>query len=166
MLLRNAALALFLAICVMAPSNQAQSKGGGNQITPVSITARRDIQFGDFASSLSGPGNVILSPYADSVTSTGSITSFGGTVRRARFQIQGQPNYPVFVYLPSSITIQKNNGQSMTVNSFTMDTQNPVILNNRGRATINVGATLHIGTNQPQGNYRRNNDFTVSVSYQ
>ena len=94
------------------------------------------------------------------------MTSFGGTVRRARFQIDGEPKTYVFVTLPSSITIRKGtSGNTMTVDSFTIDEPNPIYLGKNGRKTINIGATLRVGANQAPGNYNDDNQFTVFVDY-
>ena len=53
----------------------------------------------------------------------------------------------------------------MTVDNFTMDQTNPVRLNNQGKKTINIGATLHITTDQKQGNYNDENAFMYTVNY-
>lgn len=163
-------LAVFVFVLLFAatlPPHEAFSKkGGGGNITPVSISQRRDMQFGNFASSVTGSGTVVLSPHADTATASAALTSFGGTIRRAQFRITGQANWPVFVYLPSSITIRdRRSGRTMVVDTFTMNVQNPVVLDNRGRATIYIGATLRVGTGQTAGDYNRNNDFTVSAGY-
>lgn len=127
---------------------------------------KRDMKFGEFAASIDGGGTVVLNANADSVTWTGAIIPFGGTVRRARFQIVGQPKGYVIVTLPSSITIRKGTSNHyMTVDNFTMDKSNPVRLNNSGTKTINIGATLHIGTDQRKGNYNDDNSFTYVVNY-
>lgn len=161
-------LFLFLLVPVTAePIDAFAAKGGGGGITPVSLSSRRDMSFGNYAASSSTPGTVVLSAYSDSTTVNGNVTSFGGTVRRAQFRITGQANRPVFVYLPTSATITRRSSSiTMTLTNFTMDVQNPVVLNNQGRADINIGATLHLATSQTSGTYDRNNDFTVTVDYQ
>lgn len=132
----------------------------------ITLVPKRDMKFGKFAASIDGGGTVVLSPDADSVSWSGAITNFGGTVRRARFQIVGEPKAYVIVSLPSSITIRKGTSNHyMTVDSFTMNLTNPVRLNNSGKKTINIGATLHITTDQRQGNYNDENTFTYTVEY-
>ncbi len=134
--------------------------------TPITITQKRHMKFGEWASDPNTSGTVVLSPNADSTSSTGGLTSFGGTVRRARFQIVGEKKAYVFVTLPSSITIRKGtSGHTMTVDSFTMDQTNPIYLGNNGRKTINIGATLRIGADQRRGNYNDDNTFTVFADY-
>ena len=149
-----------LTVTLFSPSVEAQ------QQTPIQTTKKRDMKFGMWASSLDGPGTVVISPDADAAVGTGQVFSFGGTVRRARFLIVGQPKAYVFVTLPSSITIARGtSGHVMTVDSFTMDQTNPVRLNKYGKRTINIGATLHVDTNQRKGNYNDANVFTIFVDY-
>lgn len=130
------------------------------------LDQRRNIKFGTFAADVNGGGTVVLNPNADSVSYTGPVTNFGGTVTRARFKIVGEPKAYVIITLPSSITIRKGSSNHyMTVDNFTMDQANPVKLNNQGKKTINIGATLHITTDQRQGNYNDENSFTYTVNY-
>lgn len=134
--------------------------------TPLELVQKRDIKFGKYAANPSATGTVVLSPNDDTVSTTGGLFSFGGTIRRARFQILGDPKAYVFVLLPSSITIRKGStSNTMTVSNFTMDRTNPIRLNNQGKRTINIGATLTVGAGQTKGNYNDDNTFTVSVFY-
>lgn len=130
------------------------------------LEPKRNIKFGKFAADINGGGTVVLNPNADSVSYSGPITNFGGTVSRARFRIVGEPKAFVIITLPSSITIRKGSSNHyMTVDNFTMDQANPVKLNNQGKKTINIGATLHITTDQRQGNYNDENAFMYTVNY-
>lgn len=81
----------------------------GTASTQVALTLdpKRNMKFGTFAADIAGGGTVVLSPDADSVSFSGPITNFGGTVTRARFQIIGEPGAYVIVSLPSSITIRR-----------------------------------------------------------
>ena len=130
------------------------------------IIQKRDMKFGEWASDINFSGTVVLSPDADTATGSGGAFSFGGTVKRARFQIVGKKNTDVFITLPSSITIRKgSSGNVMTIDNFTMDKTNPIRLNNQGKRTINIGGTLHISVNQKKGNYNDDNIFTVYADY-
>jgi len=132
----------------------------------LTLVPKRDMKFGTFAASVDGGGTVVLTASADAVSWSGAITNFGGTVRRARFQIVGEPKAYVIVSLPSSITIRKGTSNNyLTIDNFTMDQTNPVKLTNQGKRTINIGATLHISTDQKQGNYNDENTFTYTVEY-
>lgn len=156
-------LFVLLALATVFTSSPAGPAGAQ---TPVTLTLKRDMKFGDWAPDPNFSGTIVIGASADSATSTGGVTSFGGTVRRARFQIDGEPKTYVFVTLPSSITIRKGtSGNTMTVDSFTIDEPNPIYLGKNGRKTINIGATLRVGANQAPGNYNDDNQFTVFVDY-
>lgn len=132
----------------------------------ITLELKRDMKFGEFAASIDGGGTIVLSPNDDTVSWSGPVTNFGGTVRRARFQITGEPKAYVIISLPSSITIRKGTSDNyMTIDNFTMDQTNPVKLSNQGKKTVNIGATLHIVTDQKQGNYNDENFFTYTVEY-
>lgn len=133
----------------------------------ITLDILREMNFGEFAASVDGAGNVMLSPNADTVTFSGPVTQFSGKkVQRARFRINGEKKTYVIVSLPSSITIQSaSGGTTMIIDDFTMDVSNPVYLGNNGRMTVNIGATLRIGTNQNAGDYNINNSFTFVVEY-
>lgn len=151
--------ALLSGLCF--PPASAQSPA------PLQLIQKRNIKFGTYATDIAAPGTVVLSPNADSTTTTGAVYDFGGTVKRARFQIIGEPRAYVVVTLPNSITIRKGtSSHTMVVDSFTIDKSNPIRLNKSGKKTINIGATLHVSTNQRKGNYTKENEFVVYVDYQ
>lgn len=132
----------------------------------ISLVIKRTMKFGSYAAGESSTGTVIMPPTVDVPIVSGSLVDFGGTSRRARFQIIGEPQAYVIITLPSSITIEKGtSGKTMTVDNFTMNQTNPVKLSNQGKKTVNVGATLHVGTDQKKGNYNDQNSFTYDVDY-
>jgi len=131
------------------------------------LEERRALKFGEWAADDTLTGSVTVPPSSDVANGTGTLISFGGQVRRARFRITGEPRAYVIVSLPSSITIRKgSSSHTMVIDSFTMDQTNPIRLNKNGRKIINVGATLRVGANQRQGKYDDSNSFTVFVDYQ
>jgi len=133
----------------------------------ITLEVRREMNFGEFAASVDGPGTVVLSPNGDTVSASGPVILFSSKdVQRARIKIVGEKKTYVIVSLPSSITIKNSSSnQTMTVSNFTMDQSNPVYLGKNGQKTINIGATLTIGTNQQAGDYNTNNSFTFVVEY-
>lgn len=166
--LKYLALTVLMLVPVTAePIDAVAAKGGGHGgTTPVSLSVRRDMDFGKYGGDKSVPGTVVLSPYSDTTTTGNGVAYFGGQIRRAQFRIDGQANAAVFVYLPTSSTIRLRNGSAtVTLSNFTMNVSNPVVLNNQGRADFYVGATMTIGANQTAGTYDRNNSFTVSADY-
>lgn len=130
------------------------------------ISQKRDMKFGKFAANPNATGTAIIPPGSDTVSLSGGLFSFGGTVRRARFQIVGDSKAYVFIVLPSSITIRKGASSNyMTVSNFTMDRANPIRLSKAGKRTINIGATVTVTAGQKKGNYNDENEFTVSAFY-
>lgn len=130
------------------------------------ITQKRDFKFGKWAADPNATGTVVIPSGSDTTTTTGGLFPFGGTIRRARFQIVGDSKAYVFIVLPSTFTIRKGTTSStMTVSNFTMDRSNPIRLSNAGKRTINIGATLTVGAAQTKGNYNDDNTFTISAFY-
>lgn len=154
---RVACLALAFAIFTPEP------------VTPqvaISLIIKRTMKFGSYAAGETSTGTVVMPANVDVPIISGSLVDFGGTSRRARFQIIGEPKAYVIITLPSSITIEKGtSGNTMTVDNFTMNQTNPVKLSSQGKKTVNVGATLHIGTAQTKGNYNDQNSFSYNVEY-
>ncbi len=154
-------------ICLALVQTVSGSPASAQTPAPLQLIQKRDIKFGTYASDIAAPGTVILSPNSDTTSTTGAVFDFGGVVKRARFQILGEPKSYVIVTLPTSITIRKGtSSHTMVVDTFTMDNTNPIRLNKNGKRTINIGATLHVGINQRKGNYKRDNEFVVYVDYQ
>ena len=149
-------LAAFILVAPTATWSQAT----------LQIIEKRGLRFGEWAADEVGTGTVTIPPTSDTTTSSGGLISFGGNIKRARFQLIGEPKAFVIVTLPSSITIRKGTSSHvMTVDNFTMNLTNPVKLNNKGKKTINIGATLHVGAGQRQGNYNDDNTFTIFADY-
>jgi len=154
-------LLLGAVICITAASFAADTFA-----QEPTITQKRDFKFGSWAADPNATGTVVIPTGTDTTTTTGGLFSFGGTIRRARFQIVGDSKAYVFIVLPSSFTIRKGTSSNyMTVSNITMDRANPIRLSNAGKRTINLGGTLTIGANQTKGNYNDENTFTISAFY-
>ena len=169
--LLSAALVALVASLLVLPvpgSTTTPSRRGATAAqTPLSVVHKRDLKFGDWASTLKTGGTVTMSPNSNTTTVVGPLVSFGGIVHRARVQLIGESMAYVMVTLPSSITIEQGtSGHVMTVDNFQMDTTNPVRLNIAGKKVINISATLHVSADQRKGNYRHQNSFTVSALYE
>lgn len=99
---------------------------------------------------ITGVGNVVL--VASPASSAG------------RFKISGQPNVPVSVSLPSSISLTGNKGGTLTVNNFTgYPSSTQLTLDASGDANLNVGADLNVGASQLSGTY--SGTYSVTVNY-
>jgi len=133
---------------------------------PLVLEWKTNLKFGTFASDTAGGGSVIVSPSANTRTITGLLTDFGGTVKRGKFKITGEPQTWVVISMPSTIVIQKGtSAHTMTIDNLTLSTSNPVKLNKNGIKNIFFGGTLTVGTNQKKGTYK-NDAFVINVEYQ
>jgi hypothetical protein len=108
---------------------------------------------------------VVIPTNQDTRTITGLLTDFGGTVKRGKFQITGEPRAWVVITMPSTIVIQKGTStNTMTIDNLTLQS-NPVKLNKNGVKNVFFGGTLNVGTNQKKGTYK-DEAFVINVEYQ
>jgi hypothetical protein len=160
-----ALLALTAAVLGSAGNAPAQVCGtppcGGGQ--PVTITWAQDLEFGTLAGDGTSAGTATINPVSGAKTVAGGVYDFGGISNAAVFDIRGTRNTAFTITLPPSITLTSG-GNSMTLNGFTSSPSLVGVLDNSGKATVNVGATLQVGVNQAAGAY--SGVFTVTVDYQ
>jgi len=134
--------------------------------TPITFDRILTLKFGKYAAGEFSTGTVTMPSNSNNPIISGSLVDFGGTSRRGRIRINGDPGATVVITLPSSITIEKGtSGNTMVVDNFTMNVSNVTNLSGQGRKTVRIGATLHIGTAQTKGNYNDSNSYTVDVDY-
>jgi hypothetical protein len=95
-------------------------------------------------------------------TSVGVVVIPASPCSKAIFQVNGDSNASYFINLSSSVELS-GAGDKMTLDSFVSAPSGTGILNEVGSQTINLGATLHVGPNQPPGSYT--GIFDVIVSY-
>jgi hypothetical protein len=135
-----------------------------NLITPIAITKTVDMNFGNVA--VSGTGGTVVLPPVGPRTLTGGVTLpvVSGTVSAASFTVTGLSTYTFSISLPSSPITIKSGANSMTVGTFTSNPATTGTLTG-GTTTLDVGATLNVGANQPAGTYISETPFTVTVNY-
>ncbi len=119
---------------------------------PITITQKQDLNFGTL---VQGDSKKVVTPK-------------NSEPNNARFLIKGDSNTAYTITLPIEIFISLNGAGAKTikVNRFKSKPNEGAngLLNNKGRQTIKVGATLaKIGVNKPPGNYF--GTFTVDVIY-
>ena len=159
MQIKGVAFALLFAVFAGLPSETAHA------VTPVTVDWLTDLKFGKVAASIDGGGTIVIPSSADTRTVTGQLIDFGGTVKRGKFRINGEPNAWVVITMPSTIVIQKGtSANTMTISNLTLSTENPVRLNNQGTKNVFFGGTLSVTTDQKQGTYK-NESFIVTVEY-
>jgi hypothetical protein len=133
---------------------------------PLILEWKTNMKFGTFASDGAGGGTVVIPPTSNTRTLTGLLTDFGGTVKRGKFKLTGEPKTWVVLTMPSTIVIQKGTtAHNMTISNLTLSTTNPVKLSAKGLKNVFFGGTLTVGTDQKKGTYK-NESFIVNAEYQ
>lgn len=161
--------AVAIAAVVLTPAAFAQSTAAATAtasatIVPgITITKTADLAFGDMLEATTAAGGTVTVDNADTRTSS-NVTTVGGTVTSAKFDITGRPNTQFSILLPGTITLAgPTASDTMTVDTFTSNPTTPGTIVPPGTATLAVGATLHVAKPQAVGNY--STTFNVTVSY-
>ncbi len=83
---------------------------------------------------------------------TGGVSDMGGQHRPGEVDLKGDNNGTYACTLPGSIQVTSG-GNSATVDTFVTDVPLTGFLDNKGKAKIKIGATLHFAAGQAAGNY-------------
>lgn len=146
------------------PVAQAGKGGGSGGPTPIAVSEFRSLEFADVAVGALGGGTITITT-GGGKTVGGTATDMGGNHRAAEFKVTGDANAPIIITLPSSITISNTSGSgSATVSNFTSSPSGATNLDNKGKLTIVVGATLNLPAGANAGNYA--GSFTIFVDEQ
>ena len=124
---------------------------GDADATVTSVTVKRDLQFGNAAGDADLAGTVVVSP-AGGKSVTGGVSDMGGQHRPGEVDLKGDNNGTYACTLPGSIQVTSG-GNSATVDTFVTDVPLTGFLDNKGKAKIKIGATLHFAAGQAAGNY-------------
>lgn len=131
-----------------------------------SVASTRTLSFGKFVAQ-SG-GSVTVQPSGARSAGGGVLLISSGPGASASFQVSdGDPanaDKSFIITLPAdgSVTLSGPSG-SMAVDNFTSDPSETGVLST-GSRTIQVGATLTVGPNQPAGSY--SGSFPIVINYQ
>ncbi len=162
-------LALGIMMVMFASGSFAQVTATANAsaqiLTPISITKRFDMNFGNLAVNATA-GTILLTP-AGSRSATGGVTFLNGnsgTVTAASFEVTGLAGATYSITLPAGPTIISYSGNDMTVDTWTSD-PTPTGTLTGGSEYVNVGATLHVPPSSPAGVYTSATPFEVTVNY-
>jgi len=130
-------------------------------VTSISILnlSPAGIRFGTMLP-LSG-GTVTLAP-DDSRSSTGVALLPSCITSAAHFQVSGSAYYSFSIVLPASTTISSG-ANSMRVDTFKSSPSGYGVLDRYGNRNLDIGATLHVNSGQPIGNY--SGIYSVTVAY-
>lgn len=133
---------------------------------PLSVSQTTALSFGGIEAR-GGNSVVQIAPQTGARTVTSGQSGVNLIASRpgvaGAFAVTGNPSTAVTITLPSSITLS-GPGAAMTVNNFTSYPANgSATLDSTGAMTLNVGASLNVGTNQAAGTY--SGTYTLTVSY-
>lgn len=134
-------------------------------VKPIDISIAADIHFGSIAAGAT-EGTITLNP-GGTLSYSGGVfpVDAGDESINASFEISGEPNGSVGFTLPFEIAlINPASGLELIMNDFLLDTGFSANLDNEGKLTANLGATLHIGAHQEPGSY--SSSFEIMVSYE
>lgn len=96
-------------------------------------------------------------------TASNAYISNAASVTPSSWAVNGVPNAPYAITLPTSVTISSGT-DTMTVTAFSRSGgTSQLALDAGGNSSFNVGARLNVGANQPAGVY--NGTFDVTVNY-
>lgn len=164
-----AALGAALLACLLTRPVAAQvcgtppcGPGGGGQ--PLAATLVQSLDFGNVGNSPSLPGAATVDPATGTKVVTGGATDMGGVHAPAIFDIRGERLRAFTITLPAQITIAGPGGSTTTIDNFTSSPVLAGVLDSTGKATVSVGATLHVSGPLANGAYT--NLFDITVTYQ
>ena len=140
-------------------------------IKPITLTKVDDLQFGVIAADADG-GSVVVAAATGTATPSGVILYTAGNnaiaPSAASFDVTGEASYTYKITLPSSVTLTRNGGGTMSVGTFKTNTPSESLTGNTfnedGEASFKVGGTLTIGANQVAGLYE--GTLSVTVDYE
>ena len=137
--------------------------GTASILKSLSILKKTDLDFGELV--VTTAGTAVIDPLSGAVTTTGTIVPVGTAGHPATFTATGSKNSVVNIRIPSTaVTLTRvGGGGTMTVSNWTLDGKSNRKFPLNSAFNFNVGGTLNVGTNQPDGTYT--GTFTVTVQY-
>lgn len=158
------ALLVLLSVPTLAAAQTSASDIGDASVTiqnvAITLTNETGLSFGTITP-FGRAGSVTVSPQGATTGSSVFVASPGSP---SNWSVAGAPGAPYAVTLPSNGSVVVTSGaNSMAVNNFTHGGGASPVLSASGTGSFNVGATLTVGANQPNGIYT--GTFTVTVAY-
>lgn len=155
-----------LSANVMAQNTATESaNASATLITAIDITKYADLEFGKIAKNAATAGTVTITP-TDELGISYSPASMSTTLAdrsAAKFTITGEEGQNFAINLPSTITLNGGEGNSMVINTaMNLSAINNILSD--GSVDLYVGGTLNIGTNQAITEYY--GSFSVTVTYE
>ena len=165
---KNVLLLTVLSLIVVAvpASLQAQATTSATATVDVderalTLTAVDALSFGTVLA-FGRNGSVTVTPGGTTSVSNAFSSAPGAP---GTFTLTGVPSAPYSVSLPADGSVTVSNGtESMTLRNFTRTGgSSQLFLDAAGDANFSVGATLNVGSRQPQGTYT--GTYNVTVDY-
>lgn len=166
---KSIALVLMISgISVLVSAQQtatASANVSATIVAPLTLSKTIDLNFGNVSVS-STAGTVVLTPSGSRSVTGGCQLPVGspGTVTAAAFSINGASTYTYSITLPSAATLITGSGTPMSVDTYISVPNGGGTLTGTA-ATIYVGGTLHIASNQSIGLYTLAGGLTISVNF-
>jgi hypothetical protein len=127
----------------------------------IGITLLQNLDFGSLGvATTSGTATVDANGIK---TVSAGILDLGGVALPAVFQITGEKNVVFTITLPASATINPIAGAGVLLTDFQSTPSLTGILDNTGKATVTVGATINLSPGMPESTY--SGPFDIQVSY-
>ena len=86
---------------------------------------------------------------------------FGGNFGRGEFEITGEPNKQFVLTTPEEVEFKSDSGDIFRVTNFQWYPSNKGLLRPDGKATVFLGATLHLRPGTGSGKGKTTMDFFV-----
>lgn len=121
------------------------------------------LNFGEIVAVSSGNVSVDTNGFR---SGSGGVVLVGGVVSEALFELTSQVGCAVYghtILFPSSTTLSSG-ANTMMVDGFVHALITPALVDASGYGQVQVGATLHVGNNQPSGDYA--GQFTMEIVFQ
>lgn len=155
-------LVLFIsATGLIAQSESASSDANATVISPIQISNVQSLEFGNIIADSDGGTVSVATDGTPSYVGI-SAPSVTGTIQQSVFNVVGLEDATYDITLPTSITLDDGNSNTMLVDNFVSDPSVTGVLTG-GSQNLNVGATLNVGSNQVAGSY--SGSFNVTVAY-
>ena len=130
-------------------------------VAPIAIAKKSDLAFASVTVRPTNSSTVVVGTTGGRIC--GKQLTCSGPVSAGSFEIVGGANLGFAIALPTSVTLSSS-ASSMTVDGFKSRPAAAGVLAGDGKASIFVGATLHVAANQPFGVYSGN--FAIGVQYE
>lgn len=130
-------------------------------VGPLAIAESQALSFGNFAA---GTGGTVVIATDGSRTATGDVNlSSADAGQQGTFDVTGTSGYTYAITLPAgAATLDDGSGNTMSVDTWVSNPSGTGTLTG-GSETVNVGATITVGSGQTAGTYT--GTYTVSVEY-